>query len=177
MIISPRVSCPIVLSISQLSLIEILVPGGPGTGSAVPHMQKILHVYRPEGLYNREFAKNDHFQIPYSTISAVTAHIHCPKPHPSFVMLKLMTSTTPHAHHLRLTILLLLQRGLVNNPRPSLQFESVMTQMLTGHLLQVHPVWEPLASPRRTRSPAPVLPHLDRLPSMLMTVPLFNFGV
>ena len=57
MIISPRVSCPIlVLPISQLSLIEILVPGGPGTGSAVPHMQKILRVYRAEGLYNREFA-------------------------------------------------------------------------------------------------------------------------
>lgn len=37
-----------------MSLIEILVPGG--SASAVPQMQKILHMYRAEGHYNHEFA-------------------------------------------------------------------------------------------------------------------------
>lgn len=133
--------------------------------------------------------KPDHFhwQFPCST-SNVTAHIHCPKQHPSLNTLRLTTLKTLHAPFRRPVILLHLRQGLVKNLKPSLQFESVTVTV--ARRLQVHLVWKSLASPRPTRFPAPGLPHhldldlvdhhVQVLPSVLvglMVVPVFNFGV
>ena len=93
----------------------------------------------------------------------VTTHICCPKWPLSLGMSKSTNSTTPHACCLQPLILHLLRRGWVNIPRPSLQCESIKTQMLMGHLLQVHPAWKSLASP---------LSHQTQL--LLLAAPVLN---